>query len=373
MLIHHNLIWRHQYSSKFLINCLKPYSLRGNFIYYLVSECIMIDQELILLTGVSLLLAIAIGANDETFAPVTGAKLLSVNKAVFMGAVIIIIGAVTYGFGIAKEVGTELTGGSVNMAEILTILFSVAILLVLGSWKGLPLSTTHTMVGSTIALALILQNYESIKVDKIVRIVISWFISPILGFLGSYGVMKIIMRIKNSYIKGLDDVDRMEILFSRGLIIAVIITSFSRGANDVSNAVAPLMGSYIQLATDQGNDLIERIPLFFAGIFMGIGLILIGRRVLRTLGNDVVELSPTTAVSVQISTALITFVAASVRIPISGTHVLVAAFVGTGMAYGSRVNMDSVKRIAISAVVTPFAAAITTALIWFLIINPIYG
>jgi len=169
----------------------------------------------------------------------------------------------------------------------------------------------------------------------------------------------------------LDDVDRLETYFSYGLIVAVIITSFSRGANDVSNAVAPIIQSYIELERN-GDIGSARIPLLLAGIFMGIGLISVGRRVLKTLGNDVVELSPTTAVSVQVSTALITFVAASLLIPISGTHVLVAAFVGTGMASGTKVNMDSVKRIAVSAVATPFAAALTTFLMWTFIINPLF-
>ncbi|MHA2277225.1 MAG: inorganic phosphate transporter [Candidatus Kariarchaeaceae archaeon] len=324
-----------------------------------------------LLTGVSLLLAIAIGANDETFAPVTGAKLLSVNKAVIIGAIILTIGAVTIGFGVAKEVGTELTEAeSTDLAEILTILFSVATLLILGSSKGLPLSTTHTMVGSTVALALI--KNDAIDQEKILTIVASWFVSPILGFIGSYFIMKGIIRFKRSYIKGLDDVDRLETYFSYGLIVAVIITSFSRGANDVSNAVAPIMRSYLDLAVEEDISLLARLPLFLAGIFMGIGLISVGRRVLKTLGNDVVELSPTTAVSVQVSTALITFTAASLLIPISGTHVLVAAFVGTGMASGTKVNMDSVKRIAISAIATPFAAAVTTFFMWHLIFNPLF-
>ena len=317
-----------------------------------------------------MLLAIAIGANDETFAPVTGAKLLSVNKAVVLGAIVLTIGAVTIGFGVAKEVGTQLSEGeSVELAEILTILFSVALLLIIGSSKGLPLSTTHTMVGSTIALALI--KGDVINQAKILTIVASWFISPILGFVGSYYIMKLIIRFKRSYIKGLDDVDRLETYFSYGLIVAVIITSFSRGANDVSNAVAPIIQSYLELERN-GDIGSARIPLLLAGIFMGIGLISVGRRVLKTLGNDVVELSPTTAVSVQVSTALITFVAASLLIPISGTHVLVTAFVGTGMASGTKVNMDSVKRIAVSAVATPFAAALTTFLMWTFIINPLF-
>jgi phosphate/sulfate permease len=327
----------------------------------------VVSEELIILTGVSLLLAIAIGANDETFAPATGAKLLSINRAVIIGAFVLTLGAVTVGYGVATEVGSGLSDADRDATEdlpkILTILISVALLLVLGSWKGLPLSTTHTMVGSTVALALILD--DPINNAKIIKIVTSWFVSPILGFIGSYLTMKGVMRLKRTYIKGLDDVDRLETWFSKGLLVAVVVTAFSRGANDVSNAVAPIMQSYIALAASEELTILERLPLFLAGIFMGIGLISIGRRVLKTLGNDVVELSPTTAVSVQLSTALITFIAASMKIPISGTHVLVAAFVGTGMAYGTKVNMDSVKRIGVSAVMTPFAAALTTFLMWY--------
>ena len=118
----------------------------------------MIESNLILLTGVSLLLAIAIGANDETWAPATGAKLISIKKAVIIGSFVLLLGAVTVGFSVAKEVGTGISDGrsiESEMGQILTILFSVALLLILGSWKGLPLSTTHTMVGSTVALSKI--------------------------------------------------------------------------------------------------------------------------------------------------------------------------------------------------------------------------
>ncbi|MEL0164778.1 MAG: inorganic phosphate transporter [Candidatus Heimdallarchaeota archaeon] len=324
----------------------------------------MVDP-LITLTGISMLLAIAIGANDETFAPVVGSKRLTVNQAVSIGGIIVVIGAVTIGYNVAKTVGNDIAESPFTEMQILSILFSVSALLILGSWKGLPLSTTHTMVGSTVALSLILG--ESVDWSVITKIIASWFISPVAGFVGSYLLMKAIIKFKKTYIKGLDDVDRLESLFANGLIVAVVITAFSRGGNDVSNAVAPLIQSYFELATSEGVPLLERLPLLLAGICMAIGLVLIGRRVLKTLGNDVVELSPTTAVAVQASTALVTFIAAFVGIPISGTHVLVAAFVGTGWASGTNVNMDTVKRIGVSAVGTPFAAALTTFVLWSIV------
>jgi len=328
-------------------------------------------EPIVTLTGVALILAIGIGANDETFAPLVGSKKLTINQAVIMGGVLLVLGAVTLGFNVASTVGTGIVNDNkiiFDQNQILIILFSVSIALILGSWQGLPLSTTHSMVGAVVTTALLISGGDTSVIigSTLIRILLSWIISPILGFLGSYGVMKAILRFREHYIKGLDDVDFLETTFSRILIIAVVITAISRGGNDVSNAVAPILPLYIEMASNTGRTLLQRLPLFLAGICMAIGLVLIGRKVLATLGNDVVELSPTTALSVQVSTALITFTAAISGIPISGTHVLVASFIGTGIASQSKINTDTAKKIGLSAIGTPFFSGLITFIVFTL-------
>lgn len=312
-----------------------------------------------------MMLAVAIGANDETFAPIIGIKALSINKAVALGGSIVIIGASTLGFRVAKTVGTDIAASPFTFNQMLTILVVVSIILILGSYAGLPLSTTHATVGATVALSLIV----GLEVDlwTIQKIGLSWIVSPVVGFLGSFIIIKALMAFKRSYIKGLDDVDRLESIFVIGLFAAVCFTAFSRGANDVSNAVAPIIGSFITLAAEQDMSILARVPLIGGGIFMAIGLIIVGRRVLKTLGNDVVQLSPTTAFAVQLSTALITFISANLGIPISGTHVLVSSFIGVGVGYKLDVNKGTVAKIAVSAVATPLFAGLLTAGSWYVI------
>jgi len=102
----------------------------------------------------------------------------------------------------------------------------------------------------------------------------------------------------------------------------------------------------------------ERLPLLIGGIGLGLGLIIIGWRVLKTLGNDVVELTPESAFVTQGSTALIVFLAVIIGIPVSGTMVLVSAFIGAGVGMKKPINLKTLRMIAIFIVLTPVISGI---------------
>ena len=99
---------------------------------------------------ISLLLAFAIGSNDETFASVVGVKRLSVRTAVIMGAVIAIIG----GFLLSDNVGKTLredispTLEMTNTPILISIYVAMAISLILASVFGLPISSTVEQIAS---------------------------------------------------------------------------------------------------------------------------------------------------------------------------------------------------------------------------------
>ncbi|MBY8986462.1 MAG: inorganic phosphate transporter, partial [Candidatus Lokiarchaeota archaeon] len=97
---------------------------------------------------ISVVIAIAIGANDETMAPLYGSRILKMKQILILAAIFAILGAVFLGEGVAKSVGGDIlsidytaTGISQN-AVVLTILISTAIWLILASALGLPISTT---------------------------------------------------------------------------------------------------------------------------------------------------------------------------------------------------------------------------------------
>ena len=315
------------------------------------------------------ILAIGIGANDETFAPVVGSKKLTPLQCVLIGAVFAILGALTFGGNVAGTVGKGISSLTLTNNMIFSVLLAMSIVLILSSGFGLPISSTHAMVGSITGLAI----YEAytlsegllvfVNTDKIATIVLSWFISPAIGLLGSFFIYKIINAVTIKYTTGMESVDRNERISANLLLVFVVITALSRGGNDVANAVSPLIQPF-------SADNLTSIPLLLGGIGMAIGLILLARKVLVTLGNEIVELTPSKALSVQIATAVITFFGASFGIPLSGTHILVSSFIGVALSSRSRVNARVIGKISASAITTPVIGG-TLSVIIFVVIDAV--
>jgi PiT family inorganic phosphate transporter len=102
---------------------------------------------------------------------------------------------------------------------------------------------------------------------------------------------------------------------------------------------------------------------------MGFGLIIVGRKVIQTLATEVVELTPASALSASISVAVIMFVGTFLGLPLSGTHVLVAALIAVGYVSQTPVRMKQVKDILISWVVTvPISAVLGVAVYWAILL-----
>ncbi|TFG28579.1 inorganic phosphate transporter [Candidatus Thorarchaeota archaeon] len=326
---------------------------------------------------ISFLVAFSIGGNDEAMAPAVGAKVFTVRAAVLIGAFITVIGAVSLGGNVSEKVGSDMVGGlEMSIDMVFAILISMAIWLLLASIsKGLPISTTQCIVGSVIGVAIFAPflGYAEwgigvVNWNVVLEIFVGWIISPLIGFFFAAAIFAVVRRIQKRA-KGFSDFERQEKIASYLLAAFLILTSLSRGGNDVANAISPLVVLPDFLGTyDLGFMTIPRylIPLLVGGIGMALGLIVVGRKVIKTLATEVVTLSPSSALSASISVAVIMFVGTLFGFPLSGTHLLVAALIAVGWISETPVQMKQVKDILVSWVVTvPISALFAVIVFWF--------
>lgn len=318
-----------------------------------------LEYILIIFLVISIIISFAIGANDETMAPLYGSRILNMKQILILAAIFAIAGAILLGEGVAKSVGDKIllldyeTLSISQDAVVMTILISTAIVLILSSALGLPISSTHATIGGIIGLGLLLGGGEGVNWSTILEMSIWWLASPIVGYTVTYGVVKVLNKRKLKHLKGFQAYERSENKYSYIILIIICITAFSRAGNDCSNAVGIVVGV--------GDDINITLLLIMTGFGLAAGLGVLGRIVIKNLGK-MTELRPSTAFAVQVPTAAVMLIGTIQKIPLSGSHLLVASLVGLSKASNSPMKKGLWKIIAIWLLTFPIAAILSIIL-----------
>jgi len=162
----------------------------------------------------------------------------------------------------------------------------------------------------------------------------------------------------------------LESQFATLQILSACFVAFAHGANDVANAIGPVAAV---LDIIKNGITLKSLPtpswlLAFGGLGIVIGLATWGWRVIETIGKKITELTPTRGYTAEFSAATTILVASKLGMPISTTHCLVGAVLGVGMARGLHaLNLQTLKDIALSWVITLPASALSSILLYMLL------
>jgi PiT family inorganic phosphate transporter len=157
------------------------------------------------------------------------------------------------------------------------------------------------------------------------------------------------------------------------MVFTSCAVAFAHGSNDVANAIGPLAA--IHQATNQilGNAVSAETPLWI--LFLGaagivIGLATLGYRVMKTIGEKIVKLTPSKGFAAQLAAALTVVLASQLDMPVSTTHTLVGAVIGIGLVEGiSTINVRSVNSIFLSWIITLPAGALLSIIFLEIFLN----
>ena len=150
---------------------------------------------LILAAVFGLFMAWGIGANDVANAMATsvGSKALTIKSAIIIAAIFEFSGAYLAG----GEVTSTIRKGMVDSTMfadspellvygMLSALLAAGVWLLLATRSGLPVSTTHSIVGAIVGFAAVTMGIDAVQWGKVGNIAISWVVSPILAGTMSY-------------------------------------------------------------------------------------------------------------------------------------------------------------------------------------------
>ncbi|MBT3046292.1 MAG: inorganic phosphate transporter [Candidatus Thiodiazotropha sp.] len=121
-------------------------------------------------------------------------------------------------------------------------------------------------------------------------------------------------------------------LFNIPLLFGAGLLSFAHGSNDVANAIGPVIAiKEAMTATAQTSPAhISHWGLLIGAVGIPMGLVLYGRRLIKTIGSEITELDQVRAFCIVTSVTITVLLASQFGLPVSSTHTAVGAVFGIG-------------------------------------------
>ncbi|MCU0584547.1 MAG: inorganic phosphate transporter [Desulfobacterales bacterium] len=195
----------------------------------------MSSETLILVLGyaIGLYMAWNIGANDlaNSMASAVGAKAITVRQAVVIAAILNVVGATFIGSHVTDTIrhGIVAPGAMADPREAilgaLSALLSAALWVSFATWRSLPVSTTHSIVGAMVGFGLITSGLKAIQWKVLIGVVASWVISPLFAMVIGLAVFKLIVWLIMSRSEPYRRALRYSPIFI-GLAVFIVVMSF---------------------------------------------------------------------------------------------------------------------------------------------------
>jgi inorganic phosphate transporter, PiT family len=332
-----------------------------------------------------LFLGWSLGANDAShiFGSAVGSKMVTFRTAAIIASIFFIIGAVMQGSGTSHTLGKL---GSVNaIGGSFTLALAAAITIYMMTKFALPISTTQAIVGAIIGWNFFTGNPTDGKTLE--KIVGAWIAGPVIGAAFAILLYMILKRFKKS---SRIHLLRFESYIKTGLIIVGAFGAYSLGANNIANVMGVFVPAFNLQEIDLGIFTLNSSQQLFllGGLAIALGIITYSKRVMHTIGNNIMELSSEAALVVVLAESLVLFIFSSTglsifftriglppipMVPVSSSQVVVGCIIGIGLYRGARnINFKMLGEIGIAWIVSPVASGLLTFLMLFFMKN-IFG
>lgn len=404
--------------------------------------------QLSLISLLAFYVAWNLGANDvaNSMGTSVGSKAITLSGAIAIAGTLEFTGAVFFGDRVASTLATEVVEPSlfkdnpqIFLIGMVSVLIACGLWLQIATSQGLPVASSHAVVGAIAGFSWLAQGSQAIDWSTIGRICLAWIIAPVMSgaiaavfyslvqrwiltqanslaqlrewipwlssiLLGIFGIIVLPnlfdrplfafiplpshdlslavggmataslswfswqqLRREQQKLKPLHQEKQIvEKIIGKFQVLSACFVAFAHGSNDVGNAIAPLAAIVYVLANNAVPLTELDVPiwiLILGGLGIVAGLAVQGKKVIATIGEDIITLVPSTGFCAEIATATTILLASRLGLPVSTSHALVGGVVGIGLVRGGeQVRWETVKSVILAWVVTLPAAAVITAI-----------
>ena len=268
------------------------------------------------------------GLNDaaNAIATVVATKALPLWGAVLLAAFGNFAGVFIFGVAVATTIAKDLVDPSiVNVYVILSGLIGSIFWVYYATYKGIPVSASHSLIGGFIGAALAKAGLTALKFAGIFKVVAFIVAAPLLGMIGGFVFFAIIMWLFRKA-----DPAKINKWFRKLQLISATSYSITHGANDAQKTMG-----LISILLFSSGFLGEKffVPLWViitSYTFIALGTLAGGWKVVKTMGMRLTKLRPVHGFCAESSGSLVLAFAGIAGIPVSTTHVIAGSIIGVG-------------------------------------------
>lgn len=272
----------------------------------------------------------------NSIATIVSTKVLTPFQAVIWAAffnfvAFFIAKCIIGGFGIANTVSKTVVEQYISLPIILSGVIAAIVWNLFTWWKGIPSSSSHTLIGGFAGAAIMAHGFDAIQLNIILKIAVFIFLAPFIGMVVAFGFTLLVLHICRRAHPNM-----AEMWFKKLQLVSSALFSIGHGLND-SQKVMGIIAAALIAAHSEGvgmginsiNDLPDWVA-FSCFTAISLGTMSGGWKIVKTMGTKITKVTPLEGVVAETAGAFTLYLTENLKIPVSTTHTITGAIIGVG-------------------------------------------
>lgn len=296
----------------------------------------------------------------NAIATTVSTKALSPRRAVLLAGLLNLVGALLFR-GVAQSIGGKIANPFTlphGMLVVLSALICAIFWNLLTWYLGIPSSSSHALIGALTGAVIGAAGFAAINLKGFTNIIKGLIISPIAALVIGYMLMWVLI-----WLFGNTSPHKANRFLRFLQLFSAAFQSFSHGTNDAQKTMGiitfALVAGHFQRTLS-----VPFWVVLISAVAMGVGTATGGWRIIKTVGSKIIKLEPINGFASDLTSAAVILTATILKQPVSTTHIISSAIMGTGAAKRfKQVKWGMARRIVVAWLITiPITAALAALL-----------
>jgi PiT family inorganic phosphate transporter len=262
----------------------------------------------------------------NSIATIVSTRVLSPLTAVIWAAGFNFLAYAIFKLHVADTVSKTVQTQAITLNVILCGLIAAIIWNLFTWWKGIPSSSSHTLIGGFAGAAIAHAGFNVVKMDKVAPVLYFILLAPIIGTIVSYIISVITLNLcKRAHPMKVDK------LFRALQLISSAAFSLGHGGNDAQKVMGIIGAAMIVNGSLDSMDNLPHWVEISCYSAIALGTLSGGWRIVKTMGSKITKLTPFEGFAAETAGAATLFGTAMLGIPVSTTHTITGAIIGVGV------------------------------------------